>query len=81
MINGVDFMSWSIGIGILVTIVFIILASSYSDDDWQCDVGCWGALITMCIMILNTLVYSIVFDLNAVSTVSETPIQLNKLLL
>ena len=73
MINGVDFVLWSIGIGILATIIFMILAFSYDDNAWQCDVGCWGASITMCIMILNTLVYSIVFDLNAVSTVSETP--------
>lgn len=73
MINGTDFMLWSIGIGILATIIFMIFIFSYSDYDWQCTVGCWGASISMGIIILNTLVYTIVFDLNATSTVSETP--------
>lgn len=74
MINGADFMLWSIGIGILATIIFMIFVFSYDDNAWQYDVGCWGASISMCIIILNTLVYSIVFNLNATSTVSENPL-------
>lgn len=74
MIDMLDFMMWSVGIGIAMIVIFMILAfSTPSDDTWQCVVGCYGAVITMIILILNTIVFSFVFDLNETSAVSETP--------
>lgn len=74
MIGMLDFMLWSVGIGIAMIVIFMILAfSTPSDDTWQSVIGCHGAVITMIILILNTIVFSFVFDLNAISTVSETP--------
>ena len=74
MIGILDFTAWSLGIGFIMIVIFMILVfSGPSDDAWQSVVGCFGSVITIIILILNTIVFSIVFDLNATSAVSETP--------
>ena len=74
MINVLDFMTWSLGIGLPMIAIFMILAfSSSSDDSWQNVVSCLGTVITTIILILNTIVFSFIFDCNVTSTISETP--------
>lgn len=74
MIGVLDFMMWSLGIGLTMIVIFMILAFSDSSDySWQSVVGTFGATIATTILILNTIIFSFVFDLNATSTVSETP--------
>ena len=74
MIEVLDFVAWSLGINFSMIIFFVILACSDSSDDGQQSmVGCFGSLIALIILILNTIVFSIVFDCNATSIVSETP--------
>lgn len=74
MIEVLDFIAWSFGIGVIMIIISMILGfSSPSDYAWQNVVGYFGSIITTIILILNTIIFAFVFDCNATSTVSEAP--------